>query len=331
MFGDVASVDDMKPNSSFLSTLNSSPNSTLPSARYAIFGAEDNYEYVRIAESFRNKSNGENPKESGVFVNIHHGITSFYFVTAAYYSYLSAQYLYKYSQTDPSDPMHFSYYDSAVYFLSIAREWARGFASLAYHQQRDWDQQIIGVSYYSQDGKIVAKDANDGLLPAKTQAPSFFGTPGDQIIRADGANHLEETTHPSVKNRLSEVFRNADVQIPEAGTGNESLSVSISGPPYANDGQTVSFNASVSNASSSVNYQWYYRQETYSSWIADGNNSATYQHTFSSAPGGETAHSAVKVEISSNGETATGVHSVDVYGCQGSGTLSIGTEAIIPC
>lgn len=100
------------------------------------------------------------------------------------------------------------------------------------------------------------------------------------------------------------------------------LSVQVSGPHGVSDGQTAYFSASVSNAEGSVNYQWYYRQETYSSWIADGNNSSTYTHTFRSASGGETAHSAVKVEVTSAGEAASDIHSVDVYGCQESGTQS---------
>lgn len=329
MFGNVASVDNMKPNSTFLTTLNNSPNNTLPSARYAIFGAEDNYEYVRIAESFRNKNNDANPVESEIFLRWHRAAASFYFTATAYYSYLSGEYFYKYNQADPSDPFYTSYYDRAVFYLSIAREWARGFASLVYHQQRDWDEQIIGVNYYSQNGEVF-KDANDGLLPATTQAPSFFGSPGNQIIRADGANHVEETTHPSVKDRLEEVFRNPEVGIPEAGTGSGSLSVSISGPGYANDGQTITFMSGVSNAQGAVDYQWYYRQEPYSSWVAGGTE-RSFQHTFYSAPGGETAHSAVKLEVTSAGETDTAVHSVDVYGCENSGGRSVGTNIIIPC
>jgi hypothetical protein len=334
MFGNVASVDNMKPNSSFLSTLNNSPNNTLPSARYTIFGVEDNYEYVRIAESFRNKSNGDNPRESEVFLRYHHAATSFYFVATAYYSYLASEYFYKYSQSDPSDPLYTSYYDKAVFFLSIAREWARGFASLADHQQRDWDQKIIGVNYYTDNGEIVAKDANDGLLNARTQAPSFFNA-SDNIerrLRADGANHLEETTHPSVKERLSEVFQNSDVNIPEAGTGDQPLSVSISGVPYVNDGQSATFSANVSDAEGPVSYQWYFRQESYVSWTAVGTGS-TYSRTFYSAPGGETAHSAVKVEVTSAGETASDIHSVDVYGCQSSGLQAQSADAniIIPC
>lgn len=110
------------------------------------------------------------------------------------------------------------------------------------------------------------------------------------------------------------------------------LTVSIGGPHGVNDGQTGYFTANVSNADGSVDYQWYYRQETYSSWIADGGNSSSYSRTFYSAPGGGTAHSAVKVEITSAGESASDIHSVDVYGCQqGVSSNSVSANSIIPC
>ncbi len=111
----------------------------------------------------------------------------------------------------------------------------------------------------------------------------------------------------------------------------EPLSTTISGIPYVNDGQSAAFTANVSNAKGAINYQWYYRQEPYSSWISGGTGSS-FTHTFYSAPGGETAHSAVKVVVNSAGETASDIHSVDVYGCQGlGGSKSVDTNIIIPC
>lgn len=115
----------------------------------------------------------------------------------------------------------------------------------------------------------------------------------------------------------------------------DSLDVYIGGPHGVNDGKTAFFTANISNAEGSVDYQWYYRQEPTTSWIADGSNSSGYSHTFRSAPGGETAHSAVKVEVSSAGETASDIHSVDVFGsgdCQTEPqSNAAGTNIIIPC
>lgn len=334
LYGQQASVNDMKPGSSFLSTLNSSPNSTLPSARYAIFGNESasGLEYVRLAESANNDR--QTPIESGVYVRYHRGLSAFYAAGTSFYSILSARYFYLYATSDTTDPLYFSYYDNAVYFATLARQWFRGFLSLVYYQQRDWDKYVVGVNYYS--GSICGnspncKDANDGLLTAISQSPSFFNK-SDNIERrlpAIGANHLEETAHPAVRQRLKQVFENADVNIPEY-VPDEPLSVTVSGPPYLNDGQTAYFSSNVSNSEGAVSYQWYYRQEPYASWVSGGTGSS-FQRTFYSAPGGETAHSSVKLEITSAGESASDTHSFDVYGCSGMLTQSVGTNAIIPC
>lgn len=214
-------MDELKPFSSFLNTLNNSPNNTLPAARYSIFGSEHNFEYLRLAESAIRKNSGS-PLEQESLISYHRYISAFYFTATSYYSYLSGKYFWLYSNADSTDPEYFHYYDSAVYFAQVAQQWFRGFVSLVYYQQRDWDQKIIGVSYYEIDGKVY-KDANDGLLPASTQAPSFFkkfdGV--NRRLRADGTNHLEETVHPSVKDRLEGTFSNTDIDIPETNDGGD--------------------------------------------------------------------------------------------------------------
>ena len=255
-YGQKASVSDMKPGSSFLNTLNASPNNTLPAARYAIFGNESvsGLEYVRISESaYRGP---QSPIENGSFVKGHRRVSYLYFAAAAYYTYLSAEYLYLYYTSDSYDPNHFLYYNSAVYFATIAQQWYKGFASLVYFQQRDWDKYVVGASYYSGSAcgniGVNCKDTNDGLLTAATQAPSFFNRSGDSVIRrleARGANHLEETAHPAVKQRLFEIFRNDDVSIPEVKAP---LSVFISGPRLVSDGQTAYYSSSVSDAGGPV-------------------------------------------------------------------------------
>jgi hypothetical protein len=58
--------------------------------------------------------------------------------------------------------------------------------------------------------------SEDGILSAETQAPPFIAK-NDGINRrleARNANHLEETAHPNVRERLSEIFGNSDVDIP---------------------------------------------------------------------------------------------------------------------
>lgn len=332
-YGQKASVTDMKPGSSFLNTLNASPNNTLPSARYAIFGNESGsrFEYVRISESaYRGP---ESPIENGTFIKVHRGLYSFYFAAASYYTYLSGEYFYLYLTSNTYDPNHFFYYNSAVYFATIAQQWYKGFLSLVYYQQRDWDKYVVGANYYSGSacGSIGknCKDTNDGLLTAVTQAPSFFGSFNSRVLEARGANHLEETAHPSVNRRLSQIFRNNDVNIPEV---KNPLGVSISGPRLVSSGQTAFFTSTVSDAGGSVSYRWYYRNDLGASWVSVGSGS-TLQQTFYSDPGGETARAAVKLVVNSAGESATAIHYVDVTGCESSGTdpQSIGSKLIVPC
>lgn len=224
LYGAAPAVDDLKPGSQFLSTLNSSPNNTLPSVRYSIFGNESKQsngkaalEYVRLAESAN--QDRQSPVEDGEYVRYHRGVATFYFLVGSFTTYLSGRYFFLYNNSDTSDPNHFLYYDRAVYFASVARAWYRGFLSLIKYQQKDWDENVLEnphVACYNDD---TCKQANDGLLKYETQAPSFFGQEGIDILQANGANHMEETAHPNVKERLQQIFDNSNVNIPEAGNG----------------------------------------------------------------------------------------------------------------
>lgn len=316
-------VLDMKPGSSFLTQLNNQPNNTLPAARYAIFGAEYFHTPWRLMGSV---IAGQGEIESNTGINIHNALEGFYsnimftaIATAEYYRSLRDRARDNFNFTD-----FFRYQELYYKWARIAYAFKVGYDSLHFGQQYLWstyitESRISPSTWYSEDG----------ILSANTQAPTFFGTLNDQRLRAQGANHLEQTVHPNVRERLEEAFGNSDVNVPEVGAGDDPLEVMVSGVPYVNDGQTATFHANVSNAEGSVSYQWYYQQETYSSWMTGGTGSS-FQHTFYSAPGGETAHSAVKVEITSAGETASDLHSVDVYGCQSASTQSVGTNALPP-
>ena len=321
-------VLDMKPNSYFITQLNSQPNNTLPAARYAIYGAEYFHTPWRLMGSL---IAGQGEIENDIGIDAHNVLEGFYgsvmftaIATAEYYRSLRDRARDNFNFTD-----FFRYQELYYRWARIAYAFKVGYDSLHFGQQYLWSTYITG-------SRISPSTwyAEDGFFSAPTQAPSFFGTLNDQRLRAEGANHLEETAHPNVKKRLNEVFKKSDVNIPEVGEGDGgSLTATINGVPYANDGQTLSFSANVSNADGSVSYQWYYRRETYSPWTASGTGS-TFQYTFYSAPGGETAHSAVKLEVTSAGETASDVHSVDVYGCPNGYMMqgdSLKSNIIIPC
>ncbi len=211
-------VDDMKPGSFFLSTLNDNPNTALPASRYAIFGAEDYYDYVRLADALNEKTKNNLPLASGNYIKFHHYAAAFYGITTAYLAYLATRYLIKYYNADQYDPWRDEYYDRYVFFSYASRQWLRGFLSLVFYQQRDWDKFVVGVDYFNIDGDIY-REKSDGLLPATTQAPSFFGSFGSSVLEARGANHISETAHPSVKERLVEIFQRPDVNIEEVANG----------------------------------------------------------------------------------------------------------------
>lgn len=221
LYGEIPSVDDMKPESPFLNTLNASPNATLPSSRYAIYGSEHFYDYARLFDSFRRKNSTGNPMESGTVMVWHNHLTTFYFWVGSYYTYIASKWLSKYQQSDYSDPLYSYYYNRFAAAEYAARQWYRGFLSLLYYQQRDWDYYITGARYYTCLTFEVCKDPSDGLLTYLTQAPSFIGPYNDRNLHADGANHLEETVHPNVKQRLAEIFNRENIPPLNDGGGGD--------------------------------------------------------------------------------------------------------------
>ncbi|MFO7800525.1 MAG: S8 family serine peptidase [Rhodohalobacter sp.] len=92
------------------------------------------------------------------------------------------------------------------------------------------------------------------------------------------------------------------------------LAVEIGGPGIINDGDTAYFNAHIQHAEGPVSYQWYYRISENHSWILEsGENQSSYSRTFYNPGNYETQY--VKVEIQSNGESATDIHQINVISC----------------
>lgn len=89
------------------------------------------------------------------------------------------------------------------------------------------------------------------------------------------------------------------------------LSVSISGPGFISSGTYSTWTAVPYSATSSVSYQWYYKNTLTDPWTAAGTNSDTFSWTFYSSPfGSETSF--VRVDITSSSEQATASKSVFV-------------------
>lgn len=269
-----ASLTQMKPNSSFLNTLNSSPNSTLPSARYAIYGAEDRYGYVRIGDSFLNSILNSNTMESGDGINAHTYISALWLYATVSSQTVALYYLWLYNDSDTSHPNHFYYYDQYVLYQTAATGFAWGFLSLRVFQHLEFEEFIVGGE---RDGQKL--DESDALITAKRQAPGFI-----QNLRAEGVNHLEATRHPNTKDQI--VFAFNDIGVPTPPPPPPPPSVSISGPSNMMSGTTDTFTANVSDGAPPISYQWYYKHDSDPSWtLASGETSSTYDHTAGSQPG----------------------------------------------
>jgi hypothetical protein len=67
----------------------------------------------------------------------------------------------------------------------------------------------------------------------------------------------------------------------------------------------------VTNAPGSVSYQWYYTDNSTSSWIADGTDSDTYSHTFFETSDSSTSQG-VRVVVTSGSEEAEDIQYVNV-------------------
>lgn len=277
------SITQMKPGSSFLNTLNSSPSSTLPTARYAIFGSETQTmnNHIRLADSFRRNSVAGNPIESGTGVDIHGKVKTVYLIAANTARAIASYYFWLYTDSDTFDPNRLYYYDRYTYYSAASDAFAWGWLSLELIQHIEWESYMVGSNLGN--GTLIESDA---FIPADYQAPSFFGQLGDRILRSEGANHVELTAHESTRNRLAEIFEKNDVQIPEVQP--PSLpNVTISGSTGMMQGQSSTFTANASDGTPPYSYQWYYKHENDSNWsFISGATGSSYNHT-AGAPNGE--------------------------------------------
>lgn len=319
-----AGVTDMEPSSTFMNTLNSNPDNTLPPARYAIYGAEQIHTAWHLLGSV---VAGPGSVENKAGINAHNYLESFYGAVAYYAGGQKVIYYWLMKRAKENyDIFNFLHYRKK-YFLwrAIAEAWQIGYDSLHFKQQRQWSTYVTGA----RDFNSSTPYREDGILSQDTQAPAFFNT-ADLVNRrliAKKVNHIEETAHPNVKEKLSQIFQNPDVNIGDAEVPDDSpLSINIFGNPYTYSGQIAAFNTYVANAEGPVSYQWYFRNDTGSPWVSSGGNTSSYQHIFYT-PSGQTKNAAVKVEITSAGDTASEIYPITVLTCQ---NMANGVNLFLP-
>lgn len=89
------------------------------------------------------------------------------------------------------------------------------------------------------------------------------------------------------------------------------LTVTISGPSTLEIGQQGTWTANAEHAPGPISYQWYYTDNSTSSWIADGTDSDTYSHTFFETSDSATSQG-VRVVVTSGSEEAEDILYVTV-------------------
>lgn len=210
-----AARNDMKVNSPFLTTLNAAPNNTFPAARYAIYGGEDFYGYMRLIDSAIQNGNSGNPLESGDAYAALVDFMNIYLYSANWHLSISNWYYELFEEAHPYDPEKLQYLDLHYYHADLASKYWVGVMSLNYYQNMDFETVLIGSAITFPNGL----EYSDALIPASRQAPTFFGAYGDRVLRADGANHLELPVHENSQLLLDDIFRRPEVNVPLIGSG----------------------------------------------------------------------------------------------------------------
>lgn len=295
-------VNDAKPESGFLSSLNASPMVTMPQARYAIYGAEDFPGYVRIADSFVRKNLDDNPLERGITYDNYNIALAFYLDNYESFKQEAEDFLVKFHQCG-GGVLCFIYLDAHNQYMSIAEAFRLGYNSLNVIQHLNYEVDLLGAEF---DGlEIVEK--SDALIPAGSQAPYFVGALGDRRLEAMGANHLELTAHLSSKTRLTEIFSKPDVNIPEAPPP---LEAEITGPVFLDHGQQSTWQVSVENAIGSVSFQWFIQEQAGDPWQPAGSSGSLAWTFFNDT--NAIIQAGIRVDVSDSDRQVTDTHFVSV-------------------
>jgi len=249
LYQDQPGINDMKPGSSFLSTLNQYPGNTLPAAHYAIYGAEGIHTPWHLAGS---AYAGTGQVENSLGITVHDKLESIYLDVTISAAGIADLYRLRRDRAKRNYNFddYFKYNRLYHKWQDVAAAFNVGYRSLLIGDQKEWSTYVtksLIPQEFASGAFIVPKKwyAEDGLLSSETQAPKFFSKDDgiNRRLQALGANHLEETAHPKVKQRLEEIFQNGDVNIPKNQTGDGGGSGGDGGgitppPPPCNAGGT---------------------------------------------------------------------------------------------
>lgn len=233
------SVQDLRPNSSFLQTLNGSSGSTFPSAHYVLWSREDwNMQYRIIDAKDDGVEDGSTMRNAGRAYAVYASI--------AYQAAAEADYwLYRWTSSGDINA-----YDNYLYYASVAGGFMNGASAISYYWQMDWNLIVLGTSPTALD--------SDGVVLESSQAPSFVSSSRRRRMNQSGRpgiNHFEQRHNQDALDAINFALTRDDVNVDEVPTA---LAASISGPGSLTIGQTGTWSANASGGSTPYAYQWDY-------------------------------------------------------------------------
>ena len=240
LFG-AQSVQDLKPGSSFLNTLNSNPSSTFPNAYYAVWSTEDWNAPYRLADAKNDAI------ENGNVMNTVAGFAGYYAAGHDQALILQDDYHDLWLSTGNLD-----YYDLWQLWLYRTGEFYAATKLLGWWIQEDWNFVVLNTS----PGSPNSTSTNDGVVLKDSQVPGFI--PSNKRIQAlSGVNHFEQRRKQQSLDAIDDALTSPDIaaHVPPSSP----LTASIVGPSSLGNGVTGTWTASVSGGSQPYTYDWDYQ------------------------------------------------------------------------
>lgn len=185
-------VSDMKPGSAFMTALNKTPSSTLPTGHeYAIYTQEDWHTLWRYGDS-----RIIDGTEQGNLAHVAYGAAGLWGALAVV-SWSVAEYYYN-RYLDTGNLLD---YEQFVRFQEVGVAFAWGAYSLGYLQQFEYSTLIQETTVRSEDG----------IVPVSSQSPTFISAVRKRF--ADGVNHHEQRYHTKTLDLVWEILE-VNEQVP---------------------------------------------------------------------------------------------------------------------
>lgn len=198
------SLDDLRPESAFISTINQPGGArpfNLPAAHYTIKGEEHWFTPYRLA----GHSSGAG-EQAGVWTNY---TLQAIWIYNLYASLHEANWAFNAYQNTGN----IFYYDEAIRLEAAASGYLFGWVSLVLFQQQDWSTLVTGAMTFGADGW----QHEDGIVSAPSQAP-WFVDPA-RHIRVEGLNHQEMTNTVPAFEAIRSAMLRQDINVPRRSTG----------------------------------------------------------------------------------------------------------------